>query len=309
MANLVPDSIVCAARVGDAETVRQWLESGGDPNWDLVYPNTHNFPSHYRLLMFAAEHDQRDVMRVLISHGADVNYLYTYVNDPEDPYPGDESEEEDNTERALDVALCTYNDEAALLLIDSGANASRLSSDAWERVLEDHRLLRIVLAAGADFTAPLLEGMTPEESERFGLSLLRVRQSLRQRQHDDYGNTHTQRRIAMYEEAISILEGTRLAGSYKQYVLRDFKGLLRSRSMLARGHALLGPQTPEVVARLFGGSVDPAASRRATCRRRPLPQRAWATFPLPKRLVGVPDPVFWKVMEYWRLGDWRRPSE
>ena len=127
-------------------------------------------------------------------------------------------------------------------------------------------------------------------------------------EHDDYGNTHTQRRIAMYEEAISILEGTRLAGSYKQYVLRDFKGLLRSRSLLARDRALLGPQTPEVVARLFGGSVDPAASRRATRRRRPLPQRAWATFPLPKRLVGVPDPVFWKVMEYWRLGDWRRPA-
>ena len=24
---------------------------------------------------------------------------------------------------------------------------------------------------------------------------------------------------------------------------------------------------------------------------------------------GVPDPAFWLVMEYWRLGDWRRPSE
>ena len=106
---------------------------------------------------------------------------------------------------------------------------------------------------------------------------------------------------------MSILEGVCLAGSYKQYVLRDFKGLLRSRSLLARDRALLGPQTPEVVARLFGGSVDPAASRRATRRRRPLPQRAWATFPLPKRLVGVPDPAFWLVMEYWRLGNWRRP--
>ena len=63
------------------------------------------------------------------------------------------------------------------------------------------------------------------------------------------------------------------------------------------------------IARLFGGRVDPAASRRATRRRRPLPQRTWATFPLPQHLVGVPDPVFWKVMEYWRLGDWRRPSD
>ena len=60
----------------------------------------------------------------------------------------------------------------------------------------------------------------------------------------------------------------------------------------------MGPQTPEVVARLFGGRVDPAESHRAA-RRRPLPQRP----------AGVPDPVFWKVMEYWRLGDRRRPSD
>ena len=27
----------------------------------------------------------------------------------------------------------------------------------------------------------------------------------------------------------------------------------------------------------------------------------------PERAAGVPDPVFWKVMEYYRLGDWRHP--
>ncbi len=84
--------------------------------------------------------------------------------------------------------------------------------------------------------------------------------------------------------------GVRLAGSYKQYVLRDFKGLLRTRSLLARGRALLGPQTPDVVARLFGGR-----KYRFARQRRPL------------RPAGVPDPAFWLVMEYWRLGNWRRP--
>ena len=101
----------------------------------------------------------------------------------------------------------------------------------------------------------------------------------------------------VHEESVSILEGARLAGSYKQYVLQDYKHLLRLRSLLARGRALLGPQTPEVVARLFGGRADPAASRRATRRRKPPPQRP----------AGVPDPAFWLVMEYWRLGNWRRP--
>ena len=97
-------------------------------------------------------------------------------------------------------------------------------------------------------------------------------------------------RAAIYEESVSILEGVRLAGSYKQYVLQDYKRLLRLRSLLARDdRALIGPRNPDVVARLFGGSFD-----------------AWATFPH-QRLVGVPDPAFWLVMEYWRLGNWRRP--
>ena len=124
--------------------------------------------------------------------------------------------------------------------------------------------------------------MTPEDSARVSIAAVR---------------SYNSNRAAIFEETASILEGVRLAGSYKQYVLREFKGLLRSRSMLARGRAFLGPQTPEVVARLFGGRVDPTASRRATRRRRALPQRP----------AGVPDPAFWLVMEYWRLGDWRRP--
>ena len=54
--------------------------------------------------------------------------------------------------------------------------------------------------------------------------------------------------------------------------------------------------TPEVIVRLFGGRIA-AARRPPTRRSRPPPERA----------AGVPDPVFWKVMEYYRLGDWRQP--
>ena len=75
----------------------------------------------------------------------------------------------------------------------------------------------------------------------------------------------------------------------KAAMLQDYKHLLRLRSLLARGRALIGPRNPDVVARLFGGRFD-----------------AWATFPH-QRLAGVPDPAFWLVMEYWRLGNWRRP--
>ena len=56
------------------------------------------------------------------------------------------------------------------------------------------------------------------------------------------------------------------------------------------------PETPEAIRRLFGGTV--AASRRST-------KRSQSSH---ERFAGVPDPVFWKVLEYYRLGDWRRPG-
>ena len=227
--------------------------------------------------MFTTEWNVRDVMQLLISHGADVNYKYFFGRDPDERQVHD-----DYAWKALDMALYKNNAESARLLLDNGANISRLNSSAWARILAHPILLRIVLAAGADFTAPRVDGMTPEDSARASIAAVR---------------SYNSNRAAIFEETASILEGVRLAGSYKQYVLRDYKGLLRTRSMLARGHALLGPQTPEVVARLFGGRADPAASRRATRRRKPPPQRP----------AGVPDHAFWLVMEYWRLGDWRRP--
>jgi len=99
---------------------------------------------------------------------------------------------------------------------------------------------------------------------------------------------------------VEVIDGVRLAGSYREFMLRDYKQLLRVRSLLVRGRALMGPQTPEVVARLFGGRTeDKYLIARPPTRRRPRP--------LPKRAAGVPDPIFWKVMEFWRLGDWRRP--
>ena len=104
-------------------------------------------------------------------------------------------------------------------------------------------------------------------------------------------------RANSYAEAADILAGTRLAGhSYKRWVLKDYMALLRVRSLLARRRATMAPSTPEVIVRLFGGRTA-AARRPPTRRSRPPPERA----------AGVPDPVFWKVMEYYRLGDWRRP--
>ena len=93
---------------------------------------------------------------------------------------------------------------------------------------------------------------------------------------------------------MELFEGVRTAGSYREFVLKDYKQLLRMRSLLARGRATIKSKHHPVIARLFGGTI---ASRGSTKRSRPL-----------GRFAGVPDPILWKVMEYWRLGDWRRPG-
>ena len=103
--------------------------------------------------------------------------------------------------------------------------------------------------------------------------------------------------VARYDRIVEVIDGVRAAGSYREWILKDYKHLLRIRSLLARGRATMPPQTPDVIARLFGGTA--AASRRPRTRRSQLSLT---------RSAGVPDPIFWKVMEYWRLGDWRRPG-
>ena len=293
MASRVPNKIVLATARGDVAMVGNWLESGGDANQDLpdgyrqlinVFEeidsdDEDNNIRGQRLLEVATEHENCDLIRILIAHGAEVDNEFIYYG----------------TEvTALYLAINQQLSDAAKFLIESGADVNRvnrLGSSVMLSALLDPPLLRALLIAGADASAPLEEdhassGMTPEAYAR----------SRRDYYVEDPRNYHSDF-AGIYGETVTILEGTRLAGSYKNYVLQEYKELLRLRSLLARKRASIAPTTPEVVARLFGGRADPAASRRATRRRRPPPPRS----------AGVPGPVFWKVMEYWRLGDWRHP--
>ena len=96
-----------------------------------------------------------------------------------------------------------------------------------------------------------------------------------------------------YGKVVEVIDGVRAAGSYREFMLHEYKQLLRIRSLLARGRATLALETPEVIRRLFGGTAT-VPTRRSQ--------------PPPKRSAFLPDPIFWKVLEYYRLGDWRRPS-
>ena len=275
MANRVPVAVIRAAeqrgtRAWDQSraVVQRWLEDGGDPNQDLHEDVEYFY--NFKLLLVAASSGRTDVVRLLLKHGADINHCFHYPDGYVDPRTGPMT--------AL-VLASEHNLDLTRLLLNNGPEDVRICVKALSRP----RLVRMLLVAGADVSARSCghcAGLdkTPETYLRwigFGERCVLFRE---------------------YTEVLHILEGTRLAGSYKNYVLQDFKGLLRLRSLLARGRASFGPATPEAVARLFGGRT--AGRARPPTRRHRLP---------PTRTQGVPDPVFWKVMEYWRLGDWRHP--
>ncbi len=278
MERTVPDEIISATLHGDAATVQRWLANGGDPNWDVDESNSIHYFPEFRLLLIAVTHNRTEIARLLLAHGADVNHGFRYPD--EDEFLGPDEEEDEET--ALGYAL-RHDLELIRLLLEHGAEMP-----PWVLLRATMRppALRTLIIAGADISARDFEGETPEAYAR--RTTIHYQDFL----HVASGRT----RARDYAESLRILEGTRLAGSYKNYVLQEYKELLRLRSLLARKRASIGPTTPEAVARLFGGRTAGRA-RPPTRRHRPPPNRT----------QGVPDPAFWLVMEYWRLGDWRHP--
>jgi ankyrin repeat protein len=70
---VAPPEVIEAASTGDLTTVREWLESGGDPN-------DTNSSGRITLLMKVVTGQEAsaahvDMLRLLLSHGADVNLV------------------------------------------------------------------------------------------------------------------------------------------------------------------------------------------------------------------------------------------
>jgi len=209
--------------------------------------------------MVAAISGRVDRIQLLLQAGADVNIT---------------REEGSDTENALMLALSFGHPEAAQLLLDHGADKTSFqwaTPQQAQLCISDHRIMRMFVIAGVDVLALQLNGRNFEELARG--------------------------RAVPNEEVLAVIDGVYLAGSYTEFILHEYKQLLRIRSLLARGRATMAPSTPDVIARLFGGTA--AASRRPRTRRSQLSLT---------RSAGAPDTIFWKIMEYWRLGDWRRPG-
>ena len=66
---VVPPVVANAAKAGNVTAVREWLESGGDPN------DTDGYKTLLLSVVESSSEAHLDVARLLLSHGADVNCL------------------------------------------------------------------------------------------------------------------------------------------------------------------------------------------------------------------------------------------
>ena len=227
---VVPPEVVDAAKAGNVTAVREWLESGGDPN------DTDGYKTLLLSVVESSSEAHLDVARLLLSHGADVNCAC-----------GD---------RYNPAHICAIFPEQSSrgplvqLLVDAGVNVHAKTSDGrtplsialslsvWRTQNQARACLDMItrlLRAGAALDA--IEGDASVED------WLR-----------EVGNKYDE--SPHFCALKALLSDLRAAGStWKGYVRALPKELLRLRSLIARGRARekrrLRAKTPREIALLL----------------------------------------------------------
>ena len=242
---VLPPEVVDAAKAGNLAAVREWLESGGDPN------ETDNGGS--TLLMWVAQgrhitDAKIDVARLVLSHGADVNCL---AGDRYNPAHCCAIFPEDSSRGCL-----------IQLFLDAGVNVNAKTDDGetplgialdcsmWHREDYSRACLDMVtrlLRAGAALDA-IQEGNVSAED------LLHQQKAKMQSQVEPPLEV-----TSHYHVCKALVSDYRAAGStWKGYVRALPKELLRLRSLVARGRAReklrTRSKTPREIALLFAPS-------------------------------------------------------
>ena len=258
-----PDELSYAIQRGEVEVVRSWLDNGGDVSAKCKSSNL-AIPDPELLLIVAARCGKTSVMDLLLSRGADV----------------DATEADGRT--ALYELLnywATYGSLPALrLLLSNGADVNlavdSISGAGTPLYLAagggDVDCVRMLVRAGADPEHRARDGerrSNGETAEEFA----RYLESLAGR----YGEASPR-----WAASADFLRDVRLAGGWTRYFLRPHKSLLVLRALCHRGRATHDNRTPEVLVRLFG--APDGRRRKYTIRGR----------------VDLPDPLFWRVLEF-----------
>ena len=187
------------------------------------------------------------------------------------------------------------------LLLSRGADIDATDDNGRTAVYEmlnhfnAHRslpALRLLLSRGPDVNLALhsgFAGRTPLHNAAGGGHFDGVRMLLRagaDTEHRDRDGRTAEEHARYFneEDMANLLRDVRLAGGWVRYALQPHYGLLVLRALCHRGRATFSARTPEVLVRLFGA---PDGRRRTRSTRATEGVR-----------VHLPDPLFWRVLEF-----------
>ena len=261
MENIIaPESIDTAIENGDVEAVRTWLDAGGDVNAKC----------HSRFSSFSFGRAAVEPLLIVAARRGRASIIDLLLSRGADI---DATDADGGT--ALYELLnywSTYGSLPALrLLLSSGADVNLAKESG---ILQTP--LMIAVSSGPDVVRMLLRaGADPEHRAR---DLARGNMTAEEQARSDRGHAYSR----CISASADLLRDIRLAGGWKRYVLQPHYDLLVLRAICHRGRATSSARTPEVLVRLFGAPDG---------RRRTRSSRALVS-------VYLPDPLFWRVLEF-----------
>ena len=264
-ASFAPEEIAQAIIRGEVEVVRSWLDNGGDASAKCQV-SRHDGTTDLQplllaepLLVAAAPFGRASIIDLLLSRGADIDS--TDADGRTAVYQLLNYYGQYRSRPALGVLLSHGID--VNLAIHSGVLAGK--SPLMIAITFGPDVVRLLLRAGADLEHRGLswrghsELKTAEQLARSNMTLWNREQ---------------------HSASADFLRDVRLAGGWTHYFLRPHKSLLVLRALCHRGRATFSGQTPEVLVRLFG--APDGRRRKYTIQGR----------------VDLPDPLFWRVLEF-----------
>ena len=233
---VLPPELVEAAKAGNVTAVREWLESGGDPN----DTDSRGCTLLLKVVITGEISDAHlDVARLLLSHGADVN----------------KSDVDSFTPLHCCAIFPKQSSRGPLiqLLLDAGARVNA-TTGAGETPLAIALFLSVWRSP--DYARASLDMITRLLRAGAGLDAIQRDKSAEDMLCDE---GHRYRGSSDYRALEALVSDLRAAGSnWKSYVRAPPKELLRLRSLVARGRARekkrLRAKTPREIALLFAPS-------------------------------------------------------
>ena len=268
-ASVAPEEIGWAAWRGETDVVRAWLDGGGDASARTTEEGD-GWATLLSMAVVRKSMNNEGVMDLLLSRGARV----------------------DATDSDGWTALhCLLNSFDAFgspvrmlrLLLSNGADVNLAINPRDEEGASKSPLMRAATDASPGVVRMLLRaGADPEHCGNDSLGRLwMAEEDARSASYQEDPLPFNSRRRA---DCADLLRDVRLAGGWARYALQPHYDLLVLRALCHRGRATFSARTPEVLVRLFGA---PDGRRRTRSTRATEGVR-----------VHLPDPLFWRVLEF-----------